>query len=63
MAWSKQSDVHHAGGLTKSFEDRSMLSFDNIPVSIVRSRSDPRPRSSRMVSFSPVYIQARQAHS
>jgi hypothetical protein len=39
----------------KSREDGSMLNFNNIMSNTFRSRSIPLPRSSRVVSFSPVY--------
>jgi hypothetical protein len=40
-----------------------MLSFDSIPASTVRSRSDPRPCSSHVASFFLVYILVRRARS
>jgi hypothetical protein len=61
MAWSKQSGMHHTEGLVKSSEDGSMLSFNSIPASTVGSRYDPLPCSSRVASFSLLYIQAGQA--
>jgi hypothetical protein len=61
VAWSEQSGMHYARGLMKSFENGSMLSFDSIPASTAESRSDPRPRSSHVASFSPVYIQGGRA--
>jgi hypothetical protein len=47
----------------KSPENGSMLSFNNIESNTLRSRSDPLPRSSHVVSFSLVYSQARRTHS
>jgi hypothetical protein len=63
IAWSKQSGTHDTRGLMKSPEDGSTLSIDIISVITDGSRSDPRPHSSHMLSFSLVYIQAGRARS
>jgi hypothetical protein len=55
--WVQENCIHGVGGLMKSLEDGSMLSFDSIPASTFGSRSDPWLHSSHVVSFSPMYMQ------
>jgi hypothetical protein len=60
--WSKQIGMQGARGLMKSLEDGPVLSYSSIVSSTSGSRMDPRLRSSRVVSFSPVYSHAGRAH-
>jgi hypothetical protein len=62
-ALSMQIGMQCTGGVMKPVEDRSVLSFDSIVSSTLGSRSIPRPCSSHVVSFSPVYSHAEQARS
>jgi hypothetical protein len=60
--WSMKIGKQDDGGLMRSPEIESELNFDNILSNTFISRSVPWPCSSRVASFSSVYIQGVRAH-
>jgi hypothetical protein len=56
-AWFTQRGSQPATGVTSSAEGWSVVSAFKLTASRVSPRLDPGPQSSRMMSFTPVYIQ------
>jgi hypothetical protein len=57
-AWFTQRGSQPAIGVTSSAEGGSVVSAFKLMASRVSPRIDPGPRSSRMMSFTSVYIHA-----
>jgi hypothetical protein len=57
-AWFTKRGSQAAAGIMSSAEDWSMVSAFKRATSRASPRLDPGPRSSRMMSFTPVYIYA-----
>jgi hypothetical protein len=55
-AWFAQRGSQPAAGVMSSDEGMSVVSAFKLTASRVSPRLDPGPRSSRMMSFTPVYI-------
>jgi hypothetical protein len=55
--------VQAIGRVTKSTEDKSGLNFPSSVPSTSKDKSDPRPRSSRVVLLSPMYSHAGRVRS